>query len=132
MARLVLAFVASAFAALVAAVLIAVIFVSDKQNHPLEVALHFTVFGAIIVFPVAFVGGIPLYGLFRVLGWINWWMVLLGGIALSEAYAVYIYFINLPGTVTPGEFATCGASGVVAAIVFCRIAGIRRVSNQRE
>ncbi|WP_029919517.1 hypothetical protein [Nevskia soli] len=130
MARLVLAFVASAFAALVVVVLTAVIFVSDRLNHPLAVALHFTIFGAVIVFPVTFVGGVPLYGLCRLLGWVNWWTVLLGGIVLSEAYAVYIYLINQPGAITLGEFATCGASGVVAALVFSRVAGIHRVPSQ--
>lgn len=125
MEKIVLAFLAGASAALAVVVLAAVVFMSSKMNNPLSIAVHFIVFGTIIVFPLTLIGGVPLFGICRLLGWVNWWTVLLGSVALSEIYPFYVYLANHSGVVTGGEFATCAAAGVVAAVVFCRVAGIR-------
>jgi hypothetical protein len=99
-------------------------------DTPLNIAVHVLVFGTIIVFPIAFLGGVPLYYLFRWRGWLTPSAVLIGGTTLALVYPLVAWWENKPGEVSFGYFFVCGAAGAAASVVFIRLSKTARVQGQ--
>ena len=123
--KVIAAFFASAVTALSVVVAAAIAFFPALGNTRWEVALHFGTFGSVIIFPLVLLAVLP-YLLFRRLGWLNRLSVIVGGIALALAYPTWTWLINSAGFIQWWAFAVCGIAGALAAIVFCRIAGVGR------
>lgn len=116
---------AAAVAVVALAAAVAVPLVGDVNPRGI-VALHFAVFGAVIAFPIAFLGGLPLYYFFRWRGWLRPGVVLAGGVALALAFPVYAWWINSPGVVSFWHFFACATAGAAASMVFIRLSGVVR------
>lgn len=97
--------------------------------EPWKSALHFGVYGAVIIFPITLLGGVPLFMVARAFGLIRWSIVLGAGILLGLVYPAIVFIQNEPGVVSWWAFAVCAGAGLVAALVFCRVAGIRRAAE---
>lgn len=105
---------------------IAAAFAPAMHVEPWEAALHFGLYGAVIVFPLTLIGGVPLFALARLFGLVRRRAVMAAGALLALAYPVLVSMQNEPGTVSPWAFFICVAAGLVAALVFCQVAGVRR------
>lgn len=124
--KIIAAFIASAVTALIFVTVAAVIFFPAMSGTKWwEIAIHFGVFGSVVILPLTLLAAIP-YLLFRYLGWLNRWSVLLGGAALGLAYPTFAFFTSSPELVRWWAFAVCGAAGALAALVFWQIAGFDR------
>lgn len=96
----------------------------------LSIAVHFIVFGAFIAFPLAFLGGIPLYYFFKWRGWLTPRSVLVGGVALSLIFPLQTWLINQSGVVSFWHFCICAVAGIAASMVFIRISGLSHANSQ--
>ena len=132
MLRVFLATFAGAGTAVVVIAIIAVLAwpLAGGHDDPLSIAVHFIVFGAFITFPIAFLGGIPLYYFFKWCGWLTPRSVLVGGVALSLIFPLQTWLINQPGAVSFWQFCICAVAGMAASIVFIRISGLSHANNQ--
>lgn len=123
MLRILLATFAGATTAVVVITIIAVFvwpLVGGRENT-ISVAVHFVVFGTAIAFPIAFIGGIPLYYFFKRRGWLTPGSVLAGGVGLSLVFPLHTSLQNPPGFVSFWHFCICAIAGVAASTVFIRI-----------
>lgn len=95
-------------------------------NPPSQVAFHFALFGAIIIFPISIAVGVPLYLLFVLKGWLTRRAVFIGGLGLSLAYPIFVTLQNpqSPSLVTLAQYVICAVCGLVAAWVFCKVSGL--------
>jgi hypothetical protein len=130
--KVALAFVAAPAAAVVTlAFLVFVFWPGNGADSPPHAALGFAIYGAIIIFPISIVGGVPLYLLFRFKSWLSRAAVFLGSVVLSLAYPIFVALENplRPGLVTAPEYLVSVICGLVAAWVFCRIVGLSSKGN---
>ena len=132
--RVALAFLAAPTAAVVSLGLLVFVLLPLAGHDPepsSKVALHFALFGAIIIFPVAIAAGLPLFLLFKFKGWLSRRAVFIGGLLLSLAFPAFVSLKNpqSPGFVTVGHYSVCAVCGVVAAWVFCAVSGLSSRQN---
>lgn len=129
MIRLLLAFVLSATAALTAVVVMGMLYSFFVPGSPWGAALHFGVPAALVIYPITFVVGFPLYCAARLLKAISWGRVILGGVFLALVYPVVVLIDSdfSAGSVT--GFVICGGIGALAGLVFCQVAGIKRARD---
>ncbi len=123
--KIIAALLAGAVSALAFLVLTVVLFFpAMSTDRGWEVGLHFAVFGAVIIFPLALFAVIP-YFIFRKFGWPNRRSILVGSVALALAYPGWVWLTS-PGFVHWWAFVACAFAGALAATVFCHIAGVGR------
>lgn len=119
----------SAIAVVVVAVVILWPLSANTGNRLWEVALHFGIFGSVIIFPLVFLIAMPLYYVVRVLGLLSWPAIMFGGVLIALVYPFITLIENKPGFVAWWHFLICGIAGAIAALVFCRVAGIKRARS---
>lgn len=124
--RLILAFLAASTSAIIALFFIILIFFSifpTSSDPPQKLAFHFLVFGAIIIFPIAFGLGVPLFLIFKYKGWLSTINIYIGGISLSLIYPIYYFVKNAYKfeTITFSYLTLCIISGTIAVFVFSKI-----------
>lgn len=129
MIRLVLAFVISSTAALAAVVVTGMLYSFFVPGSPWEVALHFGEPAALVIYPITFVVGLPLYCAARLLKIFSWGRVLFGGIFLALVYPVGVLIYSDFSAGSVSGFVICGGIGALAGLIFCQVAGIKRASN---
>lgn len=134
MLRILLATFASATTAVVVITIIAVLVwpLAGGRDNLLSIAVYFIVFGAAIAFPIAFIGGIPLYFFFKRRGWLTPGSVLAGGVGLSLVFPLHTSLQNPPGLVSFWHFCICAIAGVAASTVFIRISRLSGPQPQTE
>lgn len=130
MARVLIATFVSATVAVVFVALVAALYWPDDAERPLEVAIHFLVFGSVIVFPVAFICGLPLYYLVRWRGWLSPEAVLVGGVGLALIFPLVVFIDNRESIVSFWHIIICAAAGALASAAFLTIAPVRDAQSQ--
>jgi hypothetical protein len=130
MPRVLLATFVSAAVAVLFVALVAVLFWPDDSEKPLEVAVHFLVFGSLVVFPVAFIGGVPLYYLFRWCGWLSPGSVLVAGVVLGLAIPVAVFIDNRETFVSFWHILICTVAAALASAAFVKIARVTYEEGQ--
>ena len=58
-----------------------------------QAAFTLVAFGSMVAYPAAVAFGIPLFLLLRCRGWLQWWQVALGGVALGLMAAPVLYVV---------------------------------------
>ena len=113
MLRVFLATFAGAGTAVVVVAIIAMLAwpLAGGRDSPFSIAVHFIVFGAFVSFPLAFLGGIPLYFFFKWRGWLTPRSVLVGGVALSLIFPLQTWLINQSGGFESGFLVRKGRKG---------------------
>ena len=101
-------------------------FAGSDPNPPWRAAMHFGLYGTLIIYPVSLGIGVPAFVLFQRLGWLSRKAVFVGGALLSVAYPAFAAVQNThqPGTVQPLYYVVCLACGLVASWVFCAVSGM--------
>ena len=126
MIRLVLAFAISATAALAAVTVMAMLYSFFVPGSAWKAALHFGEPAALVIYPITFVVGVPLYCAARLLKIISWGRDIFGGALLALVYPVLVLIRSDFSTGSLLGFVICGGIGAFAGLVFCQVAGIKR------
>lgn len=105
---------------------LAAAFGNSGGNEPWKIAIHMGIYGAVIIVPAVFVGGLLGYGLARAFGFATRLTAYAWAGALSLVYPALVAIQNehKPGFVTLWYYVACLICGLVAARVFCKIVGI--------
>lgn len=131
--RVALAFTAAAAAALATLMLFVLALwpFSESSEPAWRGALHFGLYGGVIIFGATVLLAVPSYLLLRALGRITWASSFIGGVGIALGYPLLVTYENFPSDVVQWwAYAVCGICGAVAAMVFCRVADIQRGLSQ--